>query len=256
MMLEMREPSAIVTRDEVRVRVKEIRQFLAIKEMYLSMLFQFNEYSRYSLEELGLSEIKRREFKRKGLMYWGYDRLNTPNREFQSDSRLRGRRLIEPLPKSKSGFGVFAEESKYVEFIVDVDENGDEVSHTCAPSKLDNFPRESAGWKLTLVHFNKQVLDKYYGEPNKYNVGASRVGCGLWSMRIDNNHPHKVCVFLDDLGISLPYTEQLHWRAHNILPEGGMSEPFYRCMILGEWASSDQPDALFKRSYEQLQKGM
>ena len=243
------ETVAIVTHDDVQIRLKEIRQFLAIKEMYLSILFEFNEYSKHSLVELGLSEIKQRKFKREGLIYWGYDRLNTPNREFRSDSRLRGRRLIEPLPKSKSGFGVFAEGSKYVEFIVDVDENGDEVHHTCDPYKLD------AAWKYTIVHFRKQVLDKYYNEPNKYNVSDSMVSCRLWSMKIDNHHSSdKVCVFLDHLGIHLPYAEQLHWRAHNIPPEGGMSETFYRRMIQGEWTSSNQPDHLFKQSYKQLQK--
>ena len=74
-------------------------------------------------------------------------------------------------------------------------------------------------------------------------------------MKIDNHHSSdKICVFLDHLGIHLPYAEQLHWRAHNIPPEGGMSETFYRRMVKGEWASSDQPDILFKQSYEQLQK--
>ena len=43
----------IVKPNEVQIRLKEIRQFLAVKEMYLSLLFEFNEYSRYSLEELG-----------------------------------------------------------------------------------------------------------------------------------------------------------------------------------------------------------
>ena len=76
----------------------------------------------------------------------------------------------------------------------------------------------------------------------------------LWSMQIDNHDPDKVCVFLDELGIHLPYTEQLHWRTHNIPLEGGMSETFYRRMVRGERASSDQPDILFKQSYEQLQK--
>ena len=76
----------------------------------------------------------------------------------------------------------------------------------------------------------------------------------LWSMKIDNHTPDKVCVFLDELGISLPHAEQEHWRAHNIPPEGGMSETFGRRMVKGEWASSDQPDILFKQSYEQLQK--
>ena len=33
-----------------------------------------------------------------------------------------------------------------------------------------------------------------------------------------------------------------------------MSETFYRRMVLGEWANSDQPDLLFKQGYEQLRK--
>ena len=248
---------AIVKSDEVQIRLKEIRQFLAVKGMYLSMLFEFNEYSRYTLEELGLNNVES-EFKRNGLMCWRHGYSGETNRYcegFHSDSRLRGRKLIKPLPKSKSGFGDFAEEPKYVEFIVDVDDNGDEVYHTCNPYKLSYFPEENAAGKLTLVHFNRQVLKKYFDEPSKYTVRDSMVRCAsLWSMRIDNHDPHKVCVFLDDLGISLPHAEQEHWRVHNIPPEGGMSKTFYERMVEGKWANSDQPDILFKQSYEQLQK--
>ena len=250
---------AIVKPNKVQIRLKEIRQFLAVKEMYLSLLFEYNEYSRYSLEELGLSEIER-EFRRDGLMYWRHDycgETGTYRRGFQSDSRLRGRRLISPLPKSRSGFGDFAQESKYVEFIVDVDDNGDEVCHTCDPSELRDVSGGSPDipWSFTPVYFRKQVLDKYYNEPSKYIVEDSMVRCpSLWSMQIDNHDPEKVCVFLEELGVSLPHEEQLHWRAYNILPEGGVSETFYRRMVLGEWASSDQPDILFKHSYDELQR--
>ena len=224
-----------------------------------SILFEFNEYSRYTLDELGLNDVEP-EFKRDGLICWkrGYSGETNRYREgFCSGSWLRGRKLIKPFPKSKSGFGDFAEEPEYVEFIVDVDESGDEVCHTCNPYKLGDYPGENsdAASKYTVVHFHKQVLDKYYNEPNKYTVEDSIVRCAsLWSMQIDNHDPDKVCVFLDHLGIHLPYAEQLHWRTHNIPPEGGMSETFYRRMVQGEWASSDQPDILFKQSYEQLQK--
>ena len=245
----------IVKPDEVQIRLKEIRQFLAIKEMCLSLLFEFNEYSEYSLEELGPSEFERYDFRRKGAMCWSYDCWDIPVQNFQSISRLRGRKLIEPLPKSKSGFGDFAEEPEYVEFIVDVDENGDEVCYTCNPYKLKRISGENpdAPWDFTPVHFRKQVLNQYYNEPSKYTVKDSRVECGVWGLKIDNHDSDKVCVMLRDLG-SLPYTEQLHWRAYNILPEGGVSETFHRRMVRGEWASSDQPDILFKQSYEQLQK--
>ena len=258
----------IVKPNEVLIGLQEIRQFLAIKEMYLSMLFEFDEYSTYSLQELGLSETKQSEFTRQDLMFCRHHYYVvsaslssfSAYRGFRSASRLRGRRLIKPLPKSKSGFGDFAVETKqYAEFIVDVDDDGDKIYHTCDPDKLDDFPGENSevAWKLTRVHFRKQVLDKYHNEPSKYSVEDSIVRCSsLWSMRIDNHDPEKVCVFLDELGISLPYVEQCHWSQpqYNIPPEGDVSETFYRRMVLGEWASSDQPDLLFKQSYEQLQK--
>ena len=250
------ETVAVVKPDEVQIRLKEIRQFLAIKEMYLSTLFEFNEYSEYSLQELELSEAER-EFKRDAVICWKHGYCDdTSYQGFRSGSWLRGRKLIKPLPKSKSGLGDFAEEPEYVEFIVDVDENGDDVSHTCNPYKLGEYPGENSNvaWKLSVVYFRKQVLDKYYSESSKYTVSDSIVRCGLWSMKIDNHDPDKVCVFLDELGIHLPYEEQLHWRANNIPPSGGVSETFYRRMFLGEWASSDQPDLLFKQSYEQLHK--
>lgn len=139
------ETVAIVTHDEVQIRLKEIQQFLAVKEMSLSLLFEFNEYSEYSLHELGLSEIRHRELKREGLICWVYDRLNTPEREFPSDSRLRGRRLIVPLPKSKSGFGDFADEpEQYDEFIVDVDDNGDELCYAGNPHEFGDYPSEDS----------------------------------------------------------------------------------------------------------------
>ena len=252
------ETVAIVKPDEVQIRLREIRQFLAVKEMYLSILFEFNEYSRYSLEELGLDEVRRGEPERDGLICWVYDCLNTPEREFPSDSRLRGRRLIAPLPKSKSGLGDFADgPEQYVEFIVDVDDNGDKIYHTCDPDKLRDISGENpdAPSGILPVHFRKQVLDKYYNEPSKYTVDDSMLRCAsLWNMQIDNHVRDKVCVVLKELGIHLPYEEQLHWLVHNIPPEGGVSDTFFRRMVHGEWANSDQPDILFKQKYEQLQR--
>ena len=90
---------------------------------------------------------------------------------FRSASRLRGRKLIKPLPKSKSGFGDFAVERKqYAEFIVDIDENGDEVHRTCDPYKLDDHLGENSDTasKYTIVHFRKQVLDKMLHFPPNY----------------------------------------------------------------------------------------
>ena len=45
--------------DYIQIRLQEIRQFLAIKEMYLSVQFSFEGDSAYSPEELGASEDER-----------------------------------------------------------------------------------------------------------------------------------------------------------------------------------------------------
>ena len=248
------ETIAIVKPNEVKIRLKEIRQFLALKEMYLSILFEFNAYSTYSLQELGLNE-KDPEFKRDGLICWRYDRLDTsPYHGFRSESRLRGRTLIKPLEKSKSGFGAFAKEPEYAQFIIAVAENGEEIRHTCDPTKLDHYgSNPEAPSDLTPVHFRKQVLDKYYRESSKYSVEDSIVSCPWWSMRIDNHHEDKVIVWLRELCF-LPYTEQLYWQSYNIPPESGVSLTFWRRNFKGEWVSSDQPEHLFKQRYDYLQK--
>ena len=271
-----KEVIAVIKPDEVKIRLKEIRQFLAIKEMYLSILFEFNEYSEHSVQELELNKVENSErvglnkpssqsypseifgeFQSEDLICWTFSHVDTPYREFRSDSRLRGRKLIEPLPKSKSGFGDFAEKTEqYAEFIVDVDDNGDEVWQTCNPYKLNDFPIKDSdpAWSLNPVHFNKHVLEKYYNEPSKYSVEDSILRCGIsWSMKIDNHDPNKVCVILKDLH-HLPYKEQQYWTSFCIIPEGGVSQTFFNRMIKGKFMDSDQPDILFKQNYKQLQK--
>ena len=244
-----KEVIAAIKPDEAKIRLKEIRQFLAIKEMYLSILFEFNEWSEHSVQELELNKVKDSEivglnkpssrtypskifgeFQRTESLCWKYSHVDTPSLEYQSDSRLRGRKLIKPLPKSKSGFGDYAEQTEqYAEFIVDVDDNGDEVWQTCNPYELNDFPIKDPdpAWSLNPVHFDKQVLEKYYNEYSKYSVEDSIIRCySFWSMKIDNHDPDKVCVILKDLH-HLPYREQQYWVSYNIPPEGGVSETFF-----------------------------
>ena len=49
--------AAVVEPDYIKIRLKEIRQFLAIKEMYLSIQFRYYEFSKYSLKALGASAV-------------------------------------------------------------------------------------------------------------------------------------------------------------------------------------------------------
>lgn len=248
----------IAEEDRIRIRVKEIRQFLAIRDMHLSVQFDCREHSSYSLEELGLEECG--DDKRQGLACWGlhYGGFRGIG-EHRAFSRLLGKRLVEPLPKSKSGFFGFAEEEekKYVDFIINVDENGDEETNTSNPGALANYFGANPGAPnyLTPVHFRKHVLDKYYQQPSKYSVEDSILWCGtLWSLQIDNHHHDKVCAWLGDLGRDLPYQEQLHWRAYNIPPQGCVSETYYKRQILAQFTDSVRPEHLFATHYRRLQE--
>ena len=69
---------------------------------------------------------------------------------------------------------------------------------------------------------------------------------------MDNHHNNKVCVWLGDLGRDLPYQEQLHWRSHNIPPEGSVSKTYFKRQILAQFTNSDRPEHIFKSKYNEL----
>ena len=246
----------VVEPDRIQIRLKEIRQFLAVKEMYLLIRFSYTERSACPLEKLGQEEglVAQQDKQQDARIFWW---LYYGDHGDYSFSELHGNRLIEPLPKSEihlpydpyyRGFDK-QQESKYVEFIIATDEDGGEITCTCNPQVLKNTHY------LTAVHFRKEVLNEYYHQPSKFTVGEEQVSHdGLWYLDIDNHHADKVCVWLHKLG-DLPYIEQLHWKSHNIAPEGYMSDVYLGRQLMGDWdVETDQPDILFKRQYDELQE--
>ena len=262
-------PVATIEPHRIQIRLKEILQFAAIKEMHLALYFDYREFSGYSEEELELDINGRSDnLMREELMCWEQyytGPIHSSSGSQLSVRRLIGKHLVKPLPKFKSGFWPFAEEpkEKYVEFIIDVDENGDDITYTSNPDELKTpaDPKNVRGVDpnapsyLTPVHFRKQVLDKYIREPSKYDVEDSILRCGrLWCIFIDNDHEDRVCAWLGDLGRDMPYSEQQHWRIHNISPAGGISETYLQRQIFAQFTNSNQPEHMFKQRYRDLQK--
>ena len=250
---------AVVHREpnRVEIRLKEIRQFLAVKEMHLAIQFDYREFSQMSLEELGLVQETIRVNEN---TYWW--KLDYANREFSfhdfgSYSILHGLWLIDPLPKSQSGFPGFADEPerKYTDFIIGMDEIGNELEYTCNPSALSNMFGANPGAPnyLTKVDFRKGVLDKYFQQHSKYEVSESYLRCAhLWGIPIDNYNDDKVSVWLGDLGEKLNYEEQLYWRSYNFVSETGVSETFFSQQILANPTESERPEHILLHRYDEL----
>jgi len=246
---------ATIEPSRVRVRLLELRQFLAIKEMHLAVFFDCVAESRLALSELGLTEGLAADSKGDTMTYsLAYGDYGGLGDRF-AFSRLLGKRLITPLPKEKSGFWGFGEEQpkQHSDFIIGIDEGGKELLHTSDPNQLANYfgANPGAPHYLTPVFFRKTVLDKYYQQPSRYSVEAGYLRCGgLWGMTMDNHHEGTVAAWLGDLGRDLPYDEQLHWRSYNIAPSGGVSEVFFKQQILAIATDSDQPEHVFKQAYD------
>lgn len=245
---------AILEPKHVRIRLKEIRQFLAAKGMHLAVFFDCHQHAQAPLDELGLDddfEVIRKPLATYGLGY-GADM-----KDGHAFSVLQGKRLIPGYELAACGAWPFneAEPRQAIDFILDVDEQGREICHTSDPERLRNGfgANPDAADYLTPVHFRKGVLDKYYAQTSKYSVEDGYLRCGeLWGIQIDNHHGDCVVAWLGDLGRDLPSDEQYHWRSHNIPPAGGISATFFRRQLMAGFAETDRLDLLFKQEYAKL----
>ena len=249
------------SQNKVDIRLKELKQFLAIKEKYLLIQFDFKEYSECLLEDIEEFQSINADVQTTDLMIYcfGLGEMSFSIDKLKTFSRLLGKYLIEPFPKEQSDFGDYKikKEKQYTDFIIGIDEFGNNKEFTSNPSELANFfgANPTAPNYLTSVCFRKKVLDKYYSEPSKYSVEESYLRVGdLWGIQIDNHHDDKVYVWLGDLGRDLSYEEQLYWRSFNIPPEGGMSKEFIQQQLMAVATDSENLTHKFKRQYKALQK--
>jgi len=155
-----------------------------------------------------------------------------------------GKSIIKGATIEKCDFWPFEEEKQYEVFVIGVDDDDESIAYTSNPDELADYfgKNRHAPHYLTSVFFRREVLAKYYNEPQKYSVDDGLLWCGgKWTLRMDNSHLNYVVVFLGDLGRDLPHKEQLHWKRYNVPPEGQMSEARFRRDFLAQWASSDDP---------------
>ena len=168
-------------------------------------------------------------------------------------SLLMGKKLIAGCALSECGYWPYDKAKQYIDFIVGVDENGNEILHTCDPDKLSNYfgANPNAPHYLTPVFFEKDVLNKYYSKPEIYSVEDSIIRCGtLWALYIDNQNKEYVSAYLGDLGRDLPSEkEQLYWKSYNKALDGKLSATKYARDFMAQFTNPEAMDLIFKQKY-------
>ncbi|MCV7289201.1 hypothetical protein H7J87_28135 [Mycolicibacterium wolinskyi] len=250
--------AAEITMDEVRIRTKLLRQYQAGRQLDLLTFVDSVQFvpslKGQTVDYKSLSEQIRQidcavDFNA------SHGRTAGLNRPF---SRLLGTKVIEPPAREFAGISPYENEREnYPEFIIGESDNGEEIRHSCDPEKLANYfgKNPESPHYLTPVYFRRDVLVKYYDEPEKYSVGDGSLSCGyLWGVRVDNDHPDYVMVFLGDLGRDLPSAERDYWRSYNISPTGAMSDTNYRRSFLSQPVDPQAADLRLKQLYSRFRR--
>jgi len=248
------EDVVLISDTEVKIKAKQIKIFLAVKKMCLALFFDFNRFSEKTIEQLGIKECHDNKKGEDFVYSIGARNWTHSGDEIKSQGFLMGKKLIfglenfKPTCLDKTG-------KVYLDFIIGIDDNGKEILHTCDESKLANYFGKNPGSPqfITPILFKKEVLGKYYSQPEKYTVEDGLVSCGMWSLRIDNNHSDFIMAFLGDLG-HLPHKEQMHWRSCNLATKGKMSHVAWKRGFEAQFADPEQSDLFFKYKFEIFQK--
>lgn len=241
----------------VLIRLKEIRQFLAIRDMHLALFF---DHFRHSDVDILTVPVNMREelYSDTSTVYqFGIKPNEFGMSDFTTASFLFGKKLIKPFPKSKSGIWPYDEDEEelFEDFIIGETPDGDPISYTCDHEKLANYfganPR--APHYLTPVYFKRDVLQKYYNAPERFSVEDSYLRCGeQWGLRMDNNHEDVVIVYLGDLGRDLPAKERAYWKPFNIAPKGGISKTKFMRDFMVQPCDPEGKDLRLKQRYRQV----
>jgi hypothetical protein len=224
----------------IKVKIKYLREYITIRDMNFVVCYDFMR----QLEKVPASwniEFKDEQVNGNNIIY----RQTIESTFGKIHNWLMGKVLISPNEIKKSHFDYG--NSKNQSFITGIDDEGELIYEDCGKTDGNTFQ---------VTYFKKEVLNKYYNEPNKYQVDGFSVGSKFFTLKIDNNVDEYIPVFVTNLRI-LSEMEQLHWKQYNIPPKEGMniSRTYYKTMIEGQWAEQPETvDLFFKSKYESFNK--
>lgn len=252
------EKVAEIKGETIRIKLTILRKYLALRRMNLLLFFDEMRFSQQSFQELGLTPIMNQIVKDDDYIYNYSSLVNCHADGNKSGGWIMGKCVLRYWEKDYNRDSFDQDDRQYAEFIYDYDDEGEPMSHSCKKKTLSNYfvANGDNPLEMTPIFFKKEVLDKYYSNPNKYTVSDGAVGCeGSWSLHIDNDHRNYVIVPLVYLG-NLDYSEQLYWKGYNVSPERemGFSKTAYTRWIEGKFCNPMFPDLQFKYRFKQFNK--
>lgn len=232
------------------IKLSYLMRYAAAKQMAVMLFYDISTHFETDITSLGVKDFIE-EYKNETVFYkvWGGD---LPGLKSKAFSILMGKKILYPRPVETCGYWPYEKKQEYIEFIVGVDENGNEKTFTCNPDKLDNCfgSNPDAPNYMTPVFFKREVLQKYILHPDIYTICDGRLECQeLWSVPIDNHHKESISVYLGDLGQYLPESERLYWKSFNIASDENVSDTAFQRDFLNVWAESEMIEHRFKQHY-------
>jgi hypothetical protein len=240
----------------VRAKMRYIRQFMAVRRLYLAVFFYHRAHVPVDMT-VAKATLSNETVLRENLRFSFNIGTISSGETF---SRLVGKKMITPLSVRECGVWPYEKSRarQFSEYIIATDANGQNVAHVCDEEDLANYFGKNPGAPhfLTPVWFRREVLRKYYDHPEKYSVEDGYLRCGsLWGLRLDNDLPNHVVVYLGDLG-RLAYEEQLYWKSFNIPPAANQSsDTNFKRSFLAKFADPTSPDLALKQKLVSLQEG-
>ncbi len=238
----------------VLVKLNYLIRYISAKQKALVLFFDIRYRQKGSLKQNDFEEFSK-EYKTNDIFYsiWSGE-LGYP---LESFSIIMGKKIIRPRPQETCGYWPYEKARAYVDYIIGIDENGENKCFTSNPDKLSNNygANPQAPHYLTPVFFKKEVLHKYYADPQKYKIENGRLECGyLWGISIDVDHKDYVMAYLGDLGRDLPESEQDNWKSYNVLTDETISRSSFLRDFLNIATSPEIADVKFKNLYKGLNK--
>lgn len=227
-----------ITPNEVKILHQYLNDFLSTYRLNLVCYIQ----SEVNMPPEVASEI---EFDKKFTGHEGVTESPNPNIIYNFSVAITGGLFQSWLyGKSIYTYKQFSEfkssfDEDYADFIVGYDTNN--CSEICV-SCLDDTH------KYSRTFFKKGVLEKYRNDPNA-KVEERLISSTYFALKCDNDNPQYVWAYLKDLR-GIPYTEQLHWKSYNFLPDNETPSQYYLDSQTNWNVRSSSPDFVFRHLFK------